>query len=261
MFGAVDPLLLLKRLLPSACGPTSSDLSRSLAQISILGLLLLMISVSSTSKKGGKRSLHKTSAITIPEPRLLVDFDNTSAFPTQSALDHRFEVVSIPDCAQLSQGICVPSLALVHAEETHLLCDEDSLNTYTGSFSCRISDAGESGLGVYAASSIARGQVVVRERPLLIYPQLLPYRASAGRHYAELEDALGFLSPQSRDSFFSLANCHPLEPSVAKSIIDTNSLHIGKLPGGVYQYGAVCANISRINHRFALFRSHGRVFS
>lgn len=208
-----------------------------------------MDAVSGTSGEGKTNSLGRSSAIAIPDPRLLDDFDDTTAFLIGTTLDDRFEVVSIPECTRLSEKRSFTSLALVHAEESHLLCAGDTLDTYTGTLSCRISEAGTSGLGVYATSSIARGQVLVRERPLLIYPQLLPYRASTGRHYAELEDALELLSPQSRDSFFSLANCHPLDPSVAKSIIDTNSLHIGKLPGGVHQYGAVCRAISRINHR------------
>lgn len=222
---------------------------RSLAQTSTLGPLILMDAVSGASCEGKTDSLGRTSAIAIPDPRLLDDFDDTTAFLIETTLDYRFEVVRIPECTRLSEGRSVFSLVLVHAEESHLLCVGDTLDTYTGILSCRISEAGTSGLGVYATSSIERGQVLVRERPLLIYPQLLPYRVGPGRHYAELEDALRFLSPQSRDSFFSLANCHPLDPSIAKSIVDTNSLHIGKFPGGVYQYGAVCADISRINHR------------
>lgn len=208
-----------------------------------------MDAVSGTSGKGKTNSLGRTSAIAIPDSRLLDDFDDTTAFLIETTQDYRFEVVSMPECTRLSEERSATSLALVHAEESHLLSVGDTLDTYTGTLSCCISEAGTSGLGVYATSSLARGRVLVRERPLLIYPQLLPYHASPGRHYAELEDALGFLSPQSREAFFSLANCHPLDPSVAKSIIDTNSLHIGKLPGGVYQYGAVCADISRINHR------------
>ncbi|KAL1940971.1 hypothetical protein VTO73DRAFT_7607 [Trametes versicolor] len=207
-----------------------------------------MEAVSGTSGKGKTNSLGRTSAIAIPDPRLLDDFDDTTAFLIETTLGHRFEVVAIPECTRLSEERNATSLALVHAEESHLLCVGDPLDTHTGPLSCHISEAGTSGLGVYATSSIAPGQVLIRERPLLIYPQLLPYRDSTGRHYAELEDALELLSPQSRDSFFSLANCHPLDPSVAKSIIDTNSLHIGKLPGGVHQYGAVCGAISRINH-------------
>ncbi|KAI0628306.1 hypothetical protein C8Q77DRAFT_1068344 [Trametes polyzona] len=111
----------------------------------------------------------------------------------------------------------------------------------------RISDAGPDGVGMFAGSNIPMGHLLISERPLLVFPELLPYRHGAFP-YAELEEALGHMSSDNRDAFFNLSNCRPSDPCQAKGIIDTNALPLGTLPGGKHQYAAVCKEISRINH-------------
>ncbi len=97
----------------------------------------------------------------------------------------------------------------------------------------------------------------MQEKPLIIYPQLLPFHRElpADNAYLELAGAIESLTLSSREAFFLLMNSHPQEPSRIKAIIDTNALHIGLLPHSKRQYAAVCKDISRVNHRSALLAS------
>ncbi|KAH9850856.1 hypothetical protein C2E23DRAFT_860881 [Lenzites betulinus] len=188
----------------------------------------------------------------IPSPRVLADFDETPTTLGHWSCDSvELDILRISDLSGNE------TVALVHTDDNHLVSE-----VYTGTIPTlpvrastlpvyHVSDAGSSGYGVFVSSAINRGELIMSEKPLLIFPQLLPYRntASPGRQYAELEDAVAHMSSQALGWFFNLANSGVSEPSVAKGIIDTNSLHLGSFPGGARQYGVVCKDISRINHR------------
>ena len=107
--------------------------------------------------------------------------------------------------------------------------------------SVNILHAGQSGLGMFAVEGIDRGDLIVRERPLLVYPQAIPFHSNrpAGQEYPELEDAVNQLADHDRDAFFGLMNSHPQERSQIKGILDTNALHIGLLPGTSREYAAI----------------------
>ncbi|KAI0824330.1 hypothetical protein BC628DRAFT_1322891 [Trametes gibbosa] len=188
------------------------------------------------------------SILKIPNPRIVEDFDTTAPnLDSPSSDGAELNILRIYDTVENE------TVALVHAVESHLLsqaCTAWQAAPECPATSYRISHAGNSGYGVFAASPMERGELIITERPLLIFPQLLPYRNKASPHrlYAELEDAIMRMSPQTRDCFFDLANSSLSEPSVCKGVIDTNSLHLGTIPGGSHLYGVVCKDISRINH-------------
>ena len=121
----------------------------------------------------------------------------------------------------------------------------------------KIMSAGDSGLGMFAAGEYQRGEMILREMPLLLYPQVIPFHGERlpGEEYPEIEDALSHLSPSQRQEFFSLMNSRPPERSRIKGIIDTNALFVGPLPGREDDYAAVCKTLSRVNHRQACLPS------
>ncbi|KAI0326497.1 hypothetical protein GY45DRAFT_1226985, partial [Cubamyces sp. BRFM 1775] len=115
----------------------------------------------------------------------------------------------------------------------------------------RVSAAENCGLGMFSTATIARGDLILCERPLLVCPQLLPYRSSRQplKQYPELHDAVSRMRPGDLEAFYALANCYdPASVPSTKGIIDTNALHLGALGSSNRLYGAVCKDISRINH-------------
>ena len=81
---------------------------------------------------------------------------------------------------------------------------------------------------MFATEDIRCGDLILCERPLLVYPQVLPYHSerSPGQGYPEVDNAISQLSDLCRRDIFGLANSHPEEPSLVKGIIDTNALHM-----------------------------------
>ncbi|KAH9895568.1 hypothetical protein C8Q73DRAFT_643391 [Cubamyces lactineus] len=147
------------------------------------------------------------------------------------------------------------SVFLVHrgdipALRSYLASSTEKPNNHPKQTYC-ISAAGACGFGVFSTTTITRGDLILRERPLLVYPQLLPYRSSKPplEQYPELHDAVSCMRSEDREAFYQLANCHDTAnvPST-KGIIDTNALHLGTLGSSNHPYGAVCRDISRINH-------------
>ncbi|KAI0738337.1 hypothetical protein C8Q80DRAFT_1124948 [Daedaleopsis nitida] len=114
----------------------------------------------------------------------------------------------------------------------------------------RVSDSGTSGLGTFATVDIEQGGLIMRETPLILYPQVIPFRSDLApeRAYPDLEHAVHSLSTTNREAFFDLMNSHLTEPSRVRGIIDTNALDIGHLPGTPCEYAAICKDISRVNH-------------
>ncbi len=176
----------------------------------------------------------------IPDPRRIVDFDVSTATPPNN--EGRLDILTYKpgeDCVVMlyhRDKQEFPSLHRSHAAD---------------STRYRVADTVSAGKGVFVTTDVERGGRVMCERPLVVYPQFLPFHRDLPpeRAYPELEDALLRLPPDGCEAFFRLANSHPQEPSREKGIVDTNALHIGLLPGSTQQYAAVCNDISRINHR------------
>ncbi|RPD53882.1 SET domain-containing protein [Lentinus tigrinus ALCF2SS1-7] len=183
--------------------------------------------------------------IPIPDPREVQDFDPSSN-ASSSQLGYGEEQL---DSLTLYPGTDCVLLQLKNRNEIPLPHLEPESEAAPVS-SYLIADAGSSGFGVFASTPIERGDLIMRERPLLVYPQLVPFHRNLPPEHAypELEEALSRLPTHRRESFFRLVNSHPEEPSRVKGIIDTNALHIGLLPGSTQQYAAVCKDTSRINH-------------
>ncbi|KAI0656124.1 hypothetical protein C8Q70DRAFT_922249 [Cubamyces menziesii] len=131
------------------------------------------------------------------------------------------------------------------------LADLEEVSDHPPSQAYCISAVDDCGFGMFSTAAIARGDLILCERPLLVYPQLLPYRSSRQplEQYPELQDLVSSMRPCDRDAFCGLANCHdPASVSLQKGIIDTNALDLGTLGSSNRPYGAVCRDISRINH-------------
>ena len=192
------------------------------------------------------------SEVAIPDVRVLIEHDPLTPIPHISPADVSLEVLVIPDRSgphQESSGI---SVALLHEENVSALRHHDIASiTFPLAPRYHIADARESGLGLFAAVDVDRGELILQERPLLVYPQLIPFHSNrpVGQQYPELDHALELMSAKNREAFFKLMNAQVEETSLVKGIIDTNALFLGPLPGAPHLYAAVCEDISRINHR------------
>ena len=186
--------------------------------------------------------------IPIPVPRVVYDFDISRNAPHSKVANGQGRQCSLI----LSPGGDSVVLCLQGQSREELYPVELESLTDVASVYC-IGDAGSSGLGVFTTTGIERGEVIMRERPLMVYPEFVPFHRDLQPEdaYPELDEALSLLPAHLRAAFLQLANTHPEEPSRVKGIIDTNALHIGTLVGTPEQYAGVCGNVSRINHRSA----------
>jgi hypothetical protein len=117
----------------------------------------------------------------------------------------------------------------------------------------RVTDVRGKGKGCVAARTVPRGELVARERALLIIPRtfMTPQQVAGG--LAKL------MSPKQLVSFSALYNCKSAEPHDALGIISTNSFLLPGMPGHDAPYSAVFETFARINHRCGFFslRCHG----
>ncbi|RPD58857.1 SET domain-containing protein [Lentinus tigrinus ALCF2SS1-7] len=104
------------------------------------------------------------------------------------------------------------------------------------------------GLGVIATADIAVGETIVRERPILVTPQVFPLVTSDGG--SVLDMTVDALHPANKRAFFALHNCKgKAAPSEVKAIMDTNGFPAScKFPVWGSTYMAVTRDASRINH-------------
>ena len=114
------------------------------------------------------------------------------------------------------------------------------------------------GLGMMATRGIKRGEIIVRERPILMTPRELP-------SYEDMEKSLlqlvYWLEQDDRERVVQLHNCKSLdECGPFSGILRTNAL-CATFPGSQIcpQYAAVCLDISRINHRRVKRSSFGYI--
>ena len=114
----------------------------------------------------------------------------------------------------------------------------------------RVTDVPGKGKGCVAAHTVSRGELVARERALLLMPRTFAALQQVAKDLASL------MSPKQRASFFALYNCSKLaEPDDALGIIRTNAFRIPGMPGHNALYVAVFETFSRINHRCGSFSS------
>jgi hypothetical protein len=106
------------------------------------------------------------------------------------------------------------------------------------------------GLGMVAAFDLKPGALILRERPMIVFPVEFPYGPGMVHPEELFQTLVEKLCSSSREFFTKLHNCKGSDHSTTRGIVDTNALDIGSLPG-MYDghYGAVCWDLSRINHR------------
>ncbi len=106
------------------------------------------------------------------------------------------------------------------------------------------------GLGIVAVADIAAGETIVRERPYILLPRVLP--APFLGFVDGLEDAM---HPENYAGVYALKNSRrdkdPMEE--LRGIIVTNSLRAGPFPTYEATYGGLARDISRANHRCVCF--------
>ncbi|KAJ7736880.1 hypothetical protein B0H16DRAFT_1425528 [Mycena metata] len=113
-----------------------------------------------------------------------------------------------------------------------------------------IRECDDKGLGMIALRRIARGEVIVRQRPLLFsHPTL---HINPDQMHTFFESALAGLSPDTQSAFNSLRNAQLETEDVPRSrgIILTNALatQVPQSHDPTANYNAVFASLSRANH-------------
>ncbi|KAI0742736.1 hypothetical protein C8Q80DRAFT_929057 [Daedaleopsis nitida] len=108
------------------------------------------------------------------------------------------------------------------------------------------------GVGAIATTDIARGQIIMRERPLLLYPVAMP--AQVAENVDAFEYMVNSMRPENKEAVYALKNVKgPEWYSHLKGILDTNSFGFGTpVPGYSGQYAALGRDVSRVNHRRVL---------
>ncbi|ETW78294.1 hypothetical protein HETIRDRAFT_242993, partial [Heterobasidion irregulare TC 32-1] len=114
-----------------------------------------------------------------------------------------------------------------------------------------IADVPGAGKGVLAVRDLALGELIVKERPLLLVPREILYSRAPGATHPDaplrmLVDQT--MPPDDRALFLGLHHCKSADPADYRDIVDTNSLPVPSLPGHALEHHAVCAAASRINH-------------
>ncbi|KAI0754313.1 hypothetical protein C8Q80DRAFT_1138317 [Daedaleopsis nitida] len=106
------------------------------------------------------------------------------------------------------------------------------------------------GPGMVATRSIARGQTIVVERPLLLYPRAMPAFLPLKTLAETLEKAVDSLLPENREAVYAMKNSKgPEYQSHLQGIIVTNSLGIFEaMPGYPAAYAGLPRDIARANH-------------
>jgi hypothetical protein len=121
----------------------------------------------------------------------------------------------------------------------------------------RISNAPGAGKGMFATADIHPGDLILCERPMILFPVYFPrlpitpgQTFQEGAAVQQFETLVESLGPAYRREFFALSNCKPNYPSKISGIFATNALCAGPLPGSYKgQYAGIGREVSRINHR------------
>ena len=114
----------------------------------------------------------------------------------------------------------------------------------------RVADVRGKGKGCMAARAVPRGELVARERALLLMPRTFMVAQHAANTVTRA------MTPKQCASFFALYNCKSADLDDALGIMRTNSFLVPGMPGHNVLYSAVFETFSRINHRcdrFPLF--------
>ncbi len=111
----------------------------------------------------------------------------------------------------------------------------------------RVADVRGKGKGCMAACAVPRGELVARERALLLMPRTFVTPKQAANTVAST------MTPKQHAAFFALYNCKSADLDDALGIMRTNSFLVPGMPGHNVLYSAVFETFSRINHRCGRF--------
>ncbi|KAK0433415.1 hypothetical protein EV421DRAFT_1741566 [Armillaria borealis] len=115
-----------------------------------------------------------------------------------------------------------------------------------------IRDVPGAGKGMFAAKDLAPGDLILRERPVVVIPEVIPtVNGDASRASQFIALAVQNVPPKEKEAFLQLHDCKNFSDKV-KGIIDTNAMNIGRLPGSFEGcFAGVALGLSRINHSCA----------
>ncbi len=108
-----------------------------------------------------------------------------------------------------------------------------------------VTDVRGKGKGCVAARAVPRGELVARERALLLIPRIFVISDHA------VNVVVTMMTPTERAAFFALHNCKSTDPNDALGIVRTNSFLVPGMPSHNIFYSAVFEKFSRFNHRYA----------
>ncbi len=116
-----------------------------------------------------------------------------------------------------------------------------------------ISDVPGAGKGMFATKDLASGDLILRERPVVVIPEIIPTVNGDASHASQfITLAVQNVPPKKKEAFLQLHDCKNF-PDKVKGIIDTNAMNVGRLPGPFEgSFAGVALGLSRINHRFVL---------
>ncbi|TFK88170.1 SET domain-containing protein [Polyporus arcularius HHB13444] len=105
------------------------------------------------------------------------------------------------------------------------------------------------GLSMVATVDIAAGEVIVRERPLLLAPRAFSAPKSGEHATNIIVRAAQSLHPENKRIFYALKNVKGnTVPSAEEGLINTNAFACGPFPAYNGRYGGVARDASRANH-------------
>lgn len=110
-----------------------------------------------------------------------------------------------------------------------------------------IQDSGEKGLGMFARRPIARGELIMLERPVYVAQRTLEVHSDQKKAFYPA--ALAGLSPAAQASITSLRNAQPASDDVGhvRGVVLTNAL-AAKMPHTAEPFPALFPHLCRANH-------------
>ncbi|KAG5651531.1 hypothetical protein H0H81_008293 [Sphagnurus paluster] len=106
------------------------------------------------------------------------------------------------------------------------------------------------GKGVFANMDFKPGSLIMCERPLAIFPAMIPCGIDGTPHpQISFKAFVEWMQPEYRKVFCGLYNCKSTAKDDLLGIVNTNCIYVGRLPGSYNGlYGAVGIELSRFNH-------------
>ena len=104
--------------------------------------------------------------------------------------------------------------------------------------------------GMFAPTDLNLGDLILRERPLCLFPRWFAHNNKDAEEFAMV--TLSLLKPEDYEDFFDLAKSRPRENAPA-GIVHTNSIDTSRMPGDYNgNYASICRDLCRVNHRLVL---------